>query len=98
MLAWINTQDGIDFPPVSKGDTIVVTIKINLPVRQNIYKLGASVEFPTIPLLQHRFLDMIKGIEVIDVKFESPSKPFHSTVYSKGEYLLTKIPNEDPKR
>ncbi len=95
LLAWINTQDEVDFPPVSKGDLVVVTIKINLPLKQNIYKLGASVEFPTIPLLQHRFLDMIKGIEVVDVKFESPSKPFHSTFYSKGEYLLTKITKED---
>jgi len=95
LLAWINTQDEVDFPAVKKGDIVVVTIKINLPVRQNVYKLGASVEFPTIPLIQHRFLDMIKGIEVINVNFESPSKPFHSTFYSKGEYLLKKITPED---
>ena len=95
LLAWINTQDEVDFPAVKKGDIVVVTIKINLPVRQNVYKLGASVEFPTIPLIQHRFLDMIKGIEVINVNFESPSKPFHSTFYSKGEYLLKKITQED---
>jgi len=95
LLAWINTQDEVDFPAVKKGDIIVVTIKINLPIRQNVYKLGASVEFPTIPLIQHRFLDMIKGIEVINVNFESPSKPFHSTFYSKGEYLLKKITQED---
>lgn len=95
LLAWINTQDGIDFPPVSKGDIVVVTTKINLPLKQNIYKLGTSVEFPTIPLIQHRFLDMIKGIEVINVNFESPSKPFHSTFYSKGEYLLKKLSKED---
>ncbi len=95
LLAWINTQDGVDFPPVSKGDIVVVTIKINLPLRQNVYKLGASVEYPTIPLIQHRFLDMIKGIEVIDVKYESPSKPFHSVFYSKGEYLLKKVTKED---
>ena len=98
LLAWINTQDGVEFPAVSKGDIVVVTTKINLPLRQNIYKLGASVEFPTIPLIQHRFLDMIKGIEVVDVKFESPSKPFHSTFYSKGEYLLKKITPEDTQR
>lgn len=95
LLAWINTQDGIDFPPVSKGDIVVVTTKINLPLKQNVYKLGTSVEFPTIPLIQHRFLDMIKGIEVINVNFESPSKPFHSTFYSKGEYLLKKLSKED---
>ncbi len=95
LLAWINTQDGIDFPAVSKGEVVVVTIKINLPLRQNIYKLGASVEYPTIPLIQHRFLDMIKGLEVVDVKFESPSKPFHSTFYSKGEYILKKVSKED---
>jgi putative hemolysin len=95
LLAWINTQDEVAFPAVSKNDIVVVTTKINLPVRQNVYKLGASVEFPTIPLIQHRFLDMIKGIEVIDVKFESPSKPFHSTFYSQGEYLLKKITKED---
>ncbi len=95
LLAWINTQDGIDFPAVSKGEVVVVTIKINLPLRQNVYKLGASVEYPTIPLIQHRFLDMIKGLEVVDVKFESPSKPFHSTFYSKGEYILKKVSKED---
>jgi len=95
LLAWINTQDGIDFPAVSKGEVVVVTIKINLPLRQNIYKLGASVEYPTIPLIQHRFLDMIKGLEVVDVKFESPSKPFHSTFYSRGEYILKKVSKED---
>jgi lipopolysaccharide transport system ATP-binding protein len=91
LLSWINTQDGVDFPPVKKGDVVVVTIKIDLPLRQNVYKLGASVEYPTIPLLQHRFLDMIKGVEVIDVKFESPSKPFHSVFYVKGEYVLQKV-------
>ena len=95
LLAWINTQDGVDFPAVSKGEVVVVTIKINLPLRQNVYKLGASVEYPTIPLIQHRFLDMIKGIEVINVNFESPSKPFHSTFYSKGEYILKKVSKED---
>ncbi len=95
LLAWINTQDGVDFPAVSKGDIVVITIKINLPLRQNIYKLGASIEYPTIPLIQHRFLDMIKGIEVINVNFESPTKPFHSVFYSKGEYLLKKVTKED---
>jgi len=95
LLAWINTQDEVDFPAVSKGDIVIVTTKINLPLKQNIYKLGTSVEFPTIPLIQHRFLDMIKGIEVINVNFESPSKPFHSTFYSKGEYLLKKLPQKD---
>jgi teichoic acid transport system ATP-binding protein len=95
LLAWINTQDEVEFPAVSKGELVVVTIKINMPMRQNVYKLGASVEYPTIPLIQHRFLDMIKGVEVINVNFESPSKPFHSTVYSRGEYILTKISNED---
>lgn len=95
LLAWINTQDGVDFPAVSKGDIVVITIKINLPLRQNIYKLGASIEYPTIPLLQHRFLDMIKGIEVVNVNFESPSKPFHSVFYSKGEYMLKKVTKED---
>jgi lipopolysaccharide transport system ATP-binding protein len=95
LLAWINTQDDIEFPPVSKGDIIVVTNKINLPLKQDIYKLGTSVEYPTIPLLQHRFLDMIKGIDVIDVKFESPSKPFHSTFYTKGQYILENISGDD---
>jgi len=97
LLAWINTQDGVDFPAVAKGDIVVVTTKINLPLKQNVYKLGTSVEFPTIPLIQHRFLDMIKGIEVINVNFESPSKPFHSTFYSQGEYLLKKLPQEDSR-
>jgi len=97
LLSWINTQDGMDFPAVAKGDIVVVTTKINLPVKQNVYKLGTSVEFPTIPLIQHRFLDMIKGVEVINVNFESPSKPFHSTFYSKGEYLLKKLPYEDSR-
>jgi len=90
LLAWINTQDEVEFPPVSEGDIVVVTTKVNLPLKQDVYKLGTSVEYPTIPLLQHRFLDMIKGIDVVDVKFESPSKPFHSTFYSKGEYVLEK--------
>jgi ABC-type polysaccharide/polyol phosphate transport system ATPase subunit len=97
LLAWINTQDEVDFPPVSKGDIVVVTTKVNMPLKQDIYKLGTSVEFPSIPLLQHQFLDMIKGIDVINVSFESPSKPFHSTFYTKGEYLLTKIDKEDQK-
>ncbi len=91
LLAYINTQDDIIFPAVKKDDIVIVTTKINLPLKQDIYKVGASVEYPTIPLLQHRFLDMIKGIEVIDVKFESPSKPFHSTFYSKGEYIVEKL-------
>jgi len=95
LLAWINTQDDIEFPPVSKGDIIVLTNKINLPLKQDIYKLGTSVEYPTIPLLQHRFLDMIKGIDVIDVKFESPSKPFHSTFYTKGQYILDVVNKKD---
>ncbi len=95
LLAWINTQDEVGFPAVKKGDKVVVTTKVNIPLKANIYKLGASVEYPTIPLIQHRFLDMIKGIEVINVKFESPSKPFHSTFYSRGEYTLTKIMSED---
>jgi hypothetical protein len=94
LLAWINTQDEVDFPAVSKGEKVVVTIKINMPLKQDVYKLGISVEYPSIPLLQHRFLDMIKGIEVVNVNFESPSKPFHSTFYSKGEYLLTKVPTK----
>ena len=88
LLAWINTQDDVEFPAVSKGDIVVVTNKVNFPLKQDIYKLGTSVEYPTIPLLQHRFLDMIKGIDVVDVKFESPSKPFHSTFYTKGQYIL----------
>ena len=88
LLAWINTQDDIEFPAVSKDDIVILTTKINMPLKQNVYKLGASVEYPTIPLLQHRFLDMIKGIDVVDVKFESPSKPFHSTFYTKGQYSL----------
>jgi lipopolysaccharide transport system ATP-binding protein len=91
LLAWINTQDDVTFPAVKKGDIVVVTTKIELPVRQNVYKLGTSIEYPTIPLIQHRFLDMIKGIEVVDVKFESPSKPFHSVFYSRGEYSVEKI-------
>ena len=95
LLAWINTQDEVDFPAVSKGDIVVVTTKVNMPLKQDIYKLGTSVEFPSIPLLNHQFLDMIKGIEVINVSYESPSKPFHSTFYSKGEYRLTKITNKD---
>ena len=95
LLAWINTQDEIEFPSVSTGDIVVVTTKINLPLKQDVYKLGTSVEYPTIPLLQHRFLDMIKGIDVVDVKFESPSKPFHSTFYTKGEYILDKVSKKD---
>lgn len=98
LLAWINTQDEIDFPAVSKGDVVVVTTKVNMPLKQDIYKLGASVEFPSIPLIQHRFLDMIKGIDVINVSFESPSRPFHSTFYSCGEYSIEKIlPKEAPQ-
>ncbi len=97
LLAWINTQDEVDFPSVSKDDIVVVTTKINMPLRQNIYKVGASVEYPTIPLLQHQFLDMIKSIDVINVTFESPSKPFHSTFYTKGEYILQKIDNKGDK-
>ena len=95
LLAWINTQDNVDFPAVSKGDIVVVTTKVNIPLKQDVYKLGTSVEFPSIPLLQHRFLDMIKGIEVINLNFESPSKPFHSTFYSQGEYLLQNVSKED---
>lgn len=95
LLAWINTQDNVDFPSVSKGDIVVVTTKVNIPLKQDVYKLGTSVEFPSIPLIQHRFLDMIKGIEVINVNFESPSKPFHSTFYSQGQYLLENVSKED---
>jgi len=95
LLAWINTQDDVEFPPVSNGDIVVVTNKINLPLKQDVYKLGTSVEYPTIPLLQHRFLDMIKGIDVIDVKYESPSKPFHSTFYTKGQYILDIVNKKD---
>jgi len=95
LLAWINTQDDVEFPSVKKGDIIIVTNKVNIPLKQDIYKLGTSVEYPTIPLLQHRFLDMIKGIEVVDVKFESPSKPFHSTFYTKGQYFLEIIKPKD---
>ena len=95
LLAWINTQDDVEFPSVSKGDIVVVTNKINLPLKQDVYKIGTSVEYPTIPLLQHRFLDMIKGIDVIDVKFESPSKPFHSTFYTKGQYILDIVNKKD---
>jgi len=95
LLAWINTQDDVDFPAVSKGEIVVLNTKVTMPLKQDIYKLGASVEFPSIPLVKHRFLDMIKGIEVINVSFESPSKPFHSTFYTKGEYLLHKIPTKD---
>lgn len=95
LLAWINTQDDVDFPAVSKGDIVVLSTKITMPLKQDIYKVGASVEFPSIPLVQHRFLDMIKGLEVINVSFESPSKPFHSTFYTKGEYLLHKVPPKD---
>ncbi len=98
LLAWINTQDDVEFPPVSKGDVVVVTNKVNFPLKQDIYKLGTSVEYPTIPLLQHRFLDMIKGIDVVDVKFESPSKPFHSTFYTKGEYIVDKISTKGQKQ
>jgi len=95
LLAWINTQDDVEFPAVQKGDIVVVTNKINLPLKQDIYKLGTSVEYPTIPLLQHRFLDMIKGIDVVDVKYESPSKPFHSTFYTKGQYILDIVNKKD---
>ena len=95
LLAWINTQDDVEFPAVSKDDIVVVTNKVNFPLKQDIYKLGTSVEYPTIPLLQHRFLDMIKGIDVVDVKFESPSKPFHSTFYTKGKYILEVVNKKD---
>jgi lipopolysaccharide transport system ATP-binding protein len=98
LLAWINTQDEVDFPPVSKDDIVIVTTKVTMPLKQDVYKLGTSVEFPTIPLIQHQFLDMIKGIDVINVMFESPSKPFHSTFYTKGEYLLEKIPSKDSSK
>ena len=98
LLSWINTQDEVDFPAVSKGEKVVVTIKVTMPLKQDVYKLGASVEFPSIPLIQHRFLDMIKGIEVVNVNFESPSKPFHSTFYTKGEYLLSKVPTKAENR
>ena len=94
LLAWINTQDEVDFPAVSKGDIVVVTTKVNMPLKQDVYKLGASVEFPSIPLIQHRFLDMIKGIDVINVNFESPSKPFHSTFYTQGQYILENVSKE----
>jgi len=94
LLAWINTQDEVDFPAVSKGDIVVVTTKVNMPLKQDIYKLGASVEYPSIPLLQHKFLDMIKGLDVINVSFESPSKPFHSTFYTKGQYILENVSKE----
>jgi lipopolysaccharide transport system ATP-binding protein len=94
LLAWINTQDEVDFPAVSKGDIVVVTTKVNMPLKQDIYKLGTSVEYPSIPLLQHRFLDMIKGIDVINVNFESPSKPFHSTFYIQGQYILENVSKE----
>jgi len=98
LLAWINTQDEVDFPAVSKGDIVVVTTKVNMPLKQDVYKLGTSVEFPSVPLIQHRFLDMIKGIDVINVNFESPSKPFHSTFYSPGDYLLEKVSTKDPSQ
>jgi len=77
---------------------VIVTTKVTMPLKQDVYKLGTSVEFPTIPLIQHQFLDMIKGIDVINVMFESPSKPFHSTFYTKGEYLLEKIPSKDSSK
>ena len=98
MLAWINTQDEVLFPAVSKGDTVIVTTKINMPLRDNIYKFGITVEFPTIPLIQHRFLDKIIGIEVVKVSFESPSRPFHSTYYSRGRYSLKTVSKKDPLR
>jgi len=90
LLAWINTQDHIEFPSVSKDDIVIATIKVNFPLKPGIYKLGASVEFPTVPLVRHRYLDMIKGIKFVNANFKSTEESFHSTFFSSGEYFLQK--------
>lgn len=90
-LAWINTQDEVILPQVKRGETYLATIQVTVPIKAGVYNVGVAVEYPNIQNQQHQFLDVIKGVDVINVNFESPSKQFHSTFYSPGTYFLQKV-------
>lgn len=93
-LVCLNSQDGIDFPSVKKGEIYIVNIKMSIPIKAGTYTLTVAVEFPSILNQQHQMLDVIHSLEVLRVNFENQSKIFHSMFYTKGEYSINNIKSE----
>ena len=87
-LTWINTQDGVQFNSIKKDAIKIVTIKVNIPIKEDIYNLSVGVEYPVAPNQQHQYLDVIMKLKPIKVNFESPSKGFSAMFYTKGTYTV----------
>ncbi|MDD2888661.1 MAG: ABC transporter ATP-binding protein [Aliarcobacter sp.] len=87
-LSWANAQDGIIFPSVEEDNIIVVTTKINVPIKEGIYNLSIGVEFPVVLNQEHQYLDVIMNYKPIKINFESQNKGFSSMFYVTGQYSM----------
>lgn len=87
-LCWTNAQDKVVFPNVQINQVIIVTAKINIPIKAGVYNFSVGVEFPILFNQQHQFLDVIMNFDVARVIFEDSTQGFSSMFYTIGEHYL----------
>ena len=94
-LGCLNSQDQVEFPAVKKGQIYIVTIKLNCPLKAGIYSLTLACEYPVINNLSHNFLDVINNFLPIKIVYEDNANTFYSMFYTKGEYFIERINNNE---
>ena len=96
-IGHVSSQDNIILPNVKAGDVVIITLQMNIPIKEGTYNLSLGVEYPSLYNHQHKSIDVVLNFNTLKVSFENQANVFHSMFYTNAKYSVVKLDrvNED---